>query len=126
MTAEIRILDGSTGPELPIVRGAGIARAIVWPGTGARLRSLHRIWLAPGAATIELSHASDAVYYVVDGAGTVHDMTSGSDHAVRLGSMFHIDAGTSYAVDAGNGGLQVVGGPAPADTAMYAHLEDRG
>jgi hypothetical protein len=126
VSAEIRILDGSSGPELPIVRGAGIARAIVWPGTGAHLRSLHRIWLDADAAMTELSHASDAVYYVVDGAGTVHDLTTGSNHAVRLGSMFHIDAGTSYAVVAGTGGLQIVGGPAPADLAMYAHLEGQG
>jgi hypothetical protein len=40
--------------------------------------------------------------------------------------MFHIDAGTSYAVVAGTGGLQIVGGPAPADMAMYAHLEGQG
>jgi quercetin dioxygenase-like cupin family protein len=125
VSAEIRILDGSTGPELPIVRGGGMARAIVWPGTGARLRSLHRIWLEPRAATTELSHSSDAVYYVVEGAGTVHDMTSGSNHSVRLGSMFHIDACTSYAVVAGDDGVQIVGGPAPADMTMYAHLEDR-
>jgi quercetin dioxygenase-like cupin family protein len=126
VSAEIRILDGSTGPELPIVRGGGVARAIVWPGTGANLRSLHRIWLEAGSATTELSHGSDAVYYVVEGEGTVHDMTGGSEHAVRLGSMFHIDGGTSYAVVAGKAGMQIVGGPAPADLAMYAHLEDQG
>jgi hypothetical protein len=40
--------------------------------------------------------------------------------------MFHIDGGTSYTVVAGEDGLQVVGGPAPADMAMYAHLEGQG
>lgn len=121
---EIRILDGSAGPELPIVDGAGVARAIVWPGTGARARSLHRIWLEARAGTVELRHPSDAVYYVVEGDGAVADRTSGEAHDLRAGAMFHVDAGTAYAVRAGDGGMQLVGGPAPADDALYAHLEE--
>jgi mannose-6-phosphate isomerase-like protein (cupin superfamily) len=122
---EIRILDASTGPELPIVEGGGVARAIVWPGMGAQLRSLHRIWLEPGAATVTLTHPSDAVYYVIEGLGTAHDQSAGTSHDVREGSMFHIDAGTSYAIAAaGDGAMEIIGGPAPADEAMYTHLTD--
>jgi mannose-6-phosphate isomerase-like protein (cupin superfamily) len=119
MTPEIQILDGAEGPELAIVDGPGVARAIVWPGIGARSRSLHRISLEGGAATVRLSHPSDAVYYVVEGDGSVADESAGEDHALRAGAMFHIDAGTAYRVRAGVDGLQLLGGPAPADDALY-------
>jgi quercetin dioxygenase-like cupin family protein len=124
VSGEIRILDAATGPELPIIEGGGVARAIVWPGVGAELRSLHRIWLEPGATTVTLAHPSDAVYYVLEGSGSAHDESTGAAHEVRQGSMFHVDAGTSYAIIAGDGAMQLVGGPAPADPAMYAHLVD--
>jgi mannose-6-phosphate isomerase-like protein (cupin superfamily) len=120
---EIRILDGSDGPELPIVDGAGTARAIVWPGTGARSRSLHHLWLDGGSRTVELVHPSDAVYYVIEGGGTVLEASAQEGRELRAGSMFHVDAGTAYAVRAADGGIELVGGPAPADDALYAHLD---
>jgi hypothetical protein len=119
---EIRILDGSEGPELPIVERGGVARAIVWPGIGAQRRSLHRIWLEDGASTVELRHPSDAVYCVIEGSGSVEDRSAADAHQLSLGSMFHVDAGTAYTICAGEAGMQVVGGPAPADAGMYAHL----
>lgn len=127
MTAnEISILDGRDGPSLPIVEGGGDCRAIIWTGIGARSRSLHRLWLNEDAATVELNHPSDAVYYVVEGAGWVLDRASGERHALRPGAMFHVDRGTPYVIQAGVPGMEVVGGPAPADDALYAHLSDRG
>jgi quercetin dioxygenase-like cupin family protein len=123
---EIAILNGSRGPELQIVAGAGEARAIIWPGMGARSRSLHRVWLAENAGTVELSHPSDAVYYVLEGTGWVDDPDADERHDVAAGAMFHVDAGTRYAIHAGAAGMQVVGGPAPADDALYAHLSDAG
>lgn len=121
---EIAILDGSRGPELPIVAGAGEARAIIWPGMGAHSRSLHRLWLGEGASTVELRHPSDAVYYVLDGAGWVDDSDAEKRHHVAAGAMFHVDAGTRYVMHAGEAGMQVIGGPAPADDALYEHLTD--
>jgi mannose-6-phosphate isomerase-like protein (cupin superfamily) len=119
---EIRVLDGSDGPELPIVDGDGAARAIVWPGTGARSRSLHHLRLSAGSGTIDLAHPSDAVYYVIAGTGSVLDAGAQQDQKLRAGSMFHVDAGTRYAVRAGDDGIELVGGPAPADDDLYAHL----
>jgi hypothetical protein len=37
--------------------------------------------------------------------------------------MAHVDAGTTYRFRAGDAGLDLIGGPAPADPALYAHLE---
>jgi hypothetical protein len=121
---DISIVDGRGGPSLPIVDGVGECRAIIWPGIGARSRSLHRLWLNGEAATVELNHPSDAVYYVVDGAGWVIDRARGRRSALRPGAMFHVDRGTPYVIQARVPGMQVVGGPAPADDALYAHLSD--
>ncbi len=124
--AGITILDGSSGPELPIVDGDGEAHAVVWPGTGARARSLHRVRLRPGARTIPLLHPSEAVYYVMDGAGTVSDRSTGEAQPLRTGSMFHVDPQTTYVAEAGEDGMELVGGPAPADPSLYESLGRRG
>ena len=116
---KVSILDGSAGPELDIVDGDGEARAIVWPGTGAQARSLHRIWLRPGASMVEQRHPGEATYYVIGGGGWVTDGATGDRQPLREGSMFHVDGGTAYAAQAAGDGMELVGGPAPADPALY-------
>jgi hypothetical protein len=123
LAAKVLILDGSDGPELPLVEGAGAARAIVWPGMGAKARSLHHIWLAPDARTVRQRHSGEAVYYVVNGDGIVFDRTAGERQPLRGGAMFHIDGGTEYVVEAGERGIELVGGPAPADPALYEGMD---
>jgi hypothetical protein len=116
---EVSVVGGEAGPELGIVDGEGSARAVIWPGMGARLRSMHRISLGPGSRTVELRHPTDAVYYVIDGDGEVGDRDAGSAEPLVTGSMVHVDRGTAYELVAGDGGMEVVGGPAPADPALY-------
>jgi quercetin dioxygenase-like cupin family protein len=114
---EVRVCD--EGPELAIVEGGGTARAIVWPGTGAAARAMHRIRLDPGAGTVRLEHPGEAVYAVLEGAGAITDAGAGVDHAIERGSMVHLDGGTPYRFAAGAAGLDVVGGPAPVDPGLY-------
>ena len=116
---EIRIVALEQGPALDIVEGEGHAHAVIWPGMGARLRSIHRIELAAGAHTIAMRHPSEAVYYVIDGSGDVLDVGEDVSRPLRPGSMAHIDGGTAYRFVAGDGGLSLVGGPSPADPALY-------
>ncbi|HET8754359.1 MAG TPA: hypothetical protein VFM58_00020 [Solirubrobacteraceae bacterium] len=116
---EVTVVGGEDGPQLDIVVGEGTARAVIWPGMGARLRSMHRISLGPGARTVDLDHATDAVYYVIDGAGEASDRGAGTTEPLVTGSMIHVDRGTAYALVAGDEGMEVVGGPAPADPALY-------
>jgi mannose-6-phosphate isomerase-like protein (cupin superfamily) len=116
---EIQVLDLAAGPELAIVEGDGAARAVVWPGVGATLRSLHTISLAADAHTVELRHPSEAVYYAASGTGTAIDRASGEEHELVTGAMVHIDAGTPYVLRAGTGGLELLGGPSPADERLY-------
>jgi quercetin dioxygenase-like cupin family protein len=116
----VSVLSASDGPELPIVSGEGRAHAVVWPGIGARLRSLHVVSLAPGSRTLRLQHASDAVYYVISGSGEVLDGHATITRSLGEGAMIHVDAGTPYTLLAAATGLEVVGGPAPADPSLYS------
>lgn len=121
----VRVLSGGeVSPELPIVESGGTARAVVWPGVGALHRSMHLVRLDGGGRTKPLSHPSDAVYHLCEGAATVTDPDSGESFETGVGSMLHIDAGTTYRIEAGADGALLVGGPCPPDAAMYEHLED--
>jgi quercetin dioxygenase-like cupin family protein len=109
-------------PELPLIDGDGIARAVVWPGVGASMRSMHQIRLERGARTNEQSHPMEAVYYVMAGSGQVFDPNEGEADPIVEGSMVHIEPGTAYRFEAGPDGMILLGGPCPVDPALYAHL----
>jgi quercetin dioxygenase-like cupin family protein len=122
-SGEVRVLDaGETCPTLPLVDGEGVARAVVWPGVGAQLRSMHRIRLAPGARTIALRHAMEAVYYVMSGDGAVREPEDPTARPLVEGAMVHVEPGTGYVFEAGAAGIEILGGPCPADPALYAGL----
>jgi quercetin dioxygenase-like cupin family protein len=117
---QVRVLRADDGsPELPIVEGEGAVRAIVWPGIGARLRSMQQLDLAAGSRTLPLKHPMEAVYYVMQGEGIVRDPENGSSNPLIEGSMIHIDPGTSYVFEAGSDGIGLLGGPCPADPSLY-------
>lgn len=118
----IRIVDASGGPSLAIVQGGGGATAVIWPGMGAQLRSIHMIELDADAGTVPLRHRSEAVYCVTAGSGAVLDPNTQDGQPLREGSMVHVEVGSSYAFRAGPDGMSLVGGPAPPDPALYEHL----
>lgn len=115
--------DDESCPELPIVERGGSARAVIWPGIGAVLRSMHRISLQPGGRTVELDHPSEAVYYLIEGSAAALDLSAGVQHSLVMGSMAHIGPGTAYVFEAGGEGAEIIGGPCPADPRLYTHLE---
>ncbi len=122
-TGMVRVIDSATEcPDLPIVDGAGYAKAVVWPGRGVQQRSMHVIKMEAGSRTIELLHPSDCVYYVLAGSGSIEDVTSGEIKPLGEGAMIHIDAGDSYKLHADAVGFSVLGGPCPADPMLYVHL----
>jgi len=122
----VRVIDSALpSPELPIVEGAGTAKAVLWPGNGAITRTFQVIDLGAGARTIMLKHPSDAVYYVVGGAASVVDAATGQSQDLREGAMVHIDAGDGYRLaNAGTEACRIIGGPCPPDPALYAHLQN--
>jgi quercetin dioxygenase-like cupin family protein len=107
------------GPLLPIVLGDGAARAVIWPGTGAAMRSIHLIQLAPSSGTVLQVHPVESVYYVMDGTGTVAGDGPSPGAALSPGAMVHVGPGTAYRFVAGTGGLEFFGGPCPCDPASY-------
>lgn len=119
---QIQVVPLEQGPALAIVDGEGSAHAVIWPGMGATLRSIHRIELAGGARTIALRHPSEAVYYVMAGSGKAVDLDADDTQPLRAGSMAHIDPGTTYVLAAAEEGMSVVGGPSPPDPALYEEL----
>jgi quercetin dioxygenase-like cupin family protein len=107
---------GPDGPAVDLVEGSGSARALVWPGAGARMRSMHLISMSGGARTRPQRHADEAVYYVIGGSGHVGPAEEGG---LEEGSMVHVAPGVRYVFDAGDDGLELVGGPSPPDPTLY-------
>jgi quercetin dioxygenase-like cupin family protein len=117
----VRVLSPVDRPDVALVgpEGEGSARAIVWPGVGAQARTMHLVSLPAGAVSRELGHGGEAVYYVVAGTGVVRDADAGTTTDLIEGSMVHVEPGTRYAFAAGTDGLELVGGPGPADPDLY-------
>src|SRR5258708_17996242 len=102
-----------TGPLLLIVNGDGSARAVIWPGTGAAMRSIHLIQLAPSSETMLLAHPGESVYYVLDGTGTVAGDGPSPATALAPGAMVHVGSGTAYRFVGGTGGVENLCRPRP-------------
>jgi quercetin dioxygenase-like cupin family protein len=119
----VQVLDSVEGPTLPIVEGAGVARAVVWPGMGAESRTLHRITLEAGSRTISMCHPGEAVYFVREGVATVVDADTPHPHIVESGSMFFVEPDTTYAVLASSERVELIGGPSPPDPALYQDVD---
>ena len=67
-----RVVDSAKScPEIPIIVGRGNARVVMWPGNDTQFRTLQILTLEDGDRTIPLNHGSDAVYYVISGAGLI-------------------------------------------------------
>ena len=121
MTDHVAIIDAKTGPALDLVENGGRAWAVIWPGIGAMLRTMHRLSLDPQGESRTQSHPGEAVYYLIEGGGTV--AAGGEESALRKGSMIHLGPGTDYRFSAGADGMELVGGPSPADLALYEGLD---
>ena len=120
MSDTARVLNSGPGcPELKIVEGEGDARAVAWPGVGSKLRSMARIKLKAGAASVRLAHEMEAVYYIIAGNGVVEDPDIGDSQALIAGAMVHIEPGTAYRFVPDQDGMELIGGPCPPDPALY-------
>jgi mannose-6-phosphate isomerase-like protein (cupin superfamily) len=95
----------------------------MWPGNNAKFRTFQIITLERGARTIRLHHGSDAVYYVMSGAGSIVDLASNEVFPLVEGAMVHIDSGDAYQFMASDDrDVKILGGPCPADESLYAGL----
>ncbi len=124
MSESIQVIDSVHSQEIPIVDGVGNAKVVIWPGTGARHRTFQVINLGENSKTVQLCHPeSDAAYYVLKGQGSVFDVDTGQSQELGEGGMVHIDAKDRYQFVASVSGMDLLGGPCPADVSLYAGLK---
>lgn len=116
---QVTVLHGREGEPVRLLRGAGDARIVVGPATGARHRSMCVVRLEPGSSTIDLRHPSEAVWYVAAGHGRAVPGDGASALVLEPGAMVHIGPQTGYAITADAGeALELIGGPAPPDPTL--------
>jgi quercetin dioxygenase-like cupin family protein len=119
-SATVVVIDSKvTRKPLPLVRGAGSAHAILWPGNGAHYRSFNVLDMAPGDTTRDLSHDAECIYYVERGGGAIRDLAEDAAQELVEGSMIHIEPGDRYRLEAGGDGMRLIGGTVPVDPALY-------
>jgi quercetin dioxygenase-like cupin family protein len=104
------------GPDIGLLAG-GSWREILGTSTGSVKRSLYELRFVPGAMTVDLTHADEAVYYVVSGGVDVVAITAEGDrrHGLTEGNMVHVLPGGGYRFEAATSEAHLVGGPCPVD-----------
>lgn len=105
--------------RIPLVPG-GDARAVVWPGMGAKNAGLNYVVMKPGQENVPHLHkVSEDIIYVIQGQGLAVDFDAGVEHPFTKGSVIYVTPGTRHTIKAtGSEDYIVVGTLAPADTEM--------
>ena len=100
---------------LPLI--SADARMIVWPGNGAWTATMNYVRMRPGEENFPHTHAeSEDTIVILEGRGSIDDLTHGETHEFRSGDVIHVPPGLRHAVRANRGENVVsVGGPCPAD-----------
>ena len=103
---------------LPII--SKDARLVVWPGVGAHTANMNYVKMEPDEANVPHIHAeSEDTIYILEGKGTVADLSNGGKLDFTAGQVIHVPVGLRHAVAADKGSPVVsVGGPCPADKGL--------
>lgn len=111
-------------PDLMMPMIAQDARLIVWPGSGSHTANMNYVDMQAGEKNVPHAHSdSEDTIFVLDGEGTVEDLTNGLRLNVSKGQVVHIPAGIVHSVTADKGArIESVGGPAPADLEMLKRM----
>lgn len=96
------------------------ARFVIWPGIGAWNANMNYVTMEPGEANVPHIHAqSEDTIFILEGEGTIHDLTHDLHLPFRAGCAVHVPAGVKHALAADRGVAVVsVGGPSPADVGL--------
>ena len=112
----VRVFHRDDPDELmPMI--ASDARLVVWPGVGAQRANMNYVRMQPGEANVPHVHReSDDTIFVLEGRGTIADLSNGREIEFEAGQVIHVPAGVHHQVR-GDRGAEIVsvGGPAPAD-----------
>jgi quercetin dioxygenase-like cupin family protein len=101
------------------------ARLVVWPGVGAHTANMNYVVLQPGEANVAHRHSeSEDTIMILEGRGTVDDLTHDLSLEFEAGDVIHVPVGLEHRVKADRGARIVsVGGPCPPDQAMLRIAE---
>jgi quercetin dioxygenase-like cupin family protein len=108
------------------------ARLVVWPGVDAETANMNYVRLEPGEENTPHVHAdAEDTVFILEGRGTVADLSNGRDLPFEAGQAVHVPPGVRHALKADRGvEVRSVGGPCPADpmivNAARAALEGDG
>lgn len=111
---------------LPLI--SSDARLVVWPGVGAHDAPMNYVRLQPGEANEPHAHASsEDTIYILDGRGSIADLSNDVVLEFEAGDALHIPPGVQHAVRADRGSdIESVGGPAPADPVLAGTAAEAG
>jgi quercetin dioxygenase-like cupin family protein len=120
---ELRIFDADReGEPLPMI-GKQV-RLVVWPGVGADVATMNFAILEPGEENQPHAHAeSDDTIAILEGRGSIDDITNGVTHEFGAGDVVFVRAGITHKVKADKGvPIVSAGGPCPPDYGMLRGL----
>lgn len=100
------------------------ARMVVWPGVGAHTANMNYVRMQPGEQNVPHAHSeSEDTIYILEGCGSVEDLSNSVLHSFEAGDVIHVPAGIRHAVRADRGQQVVsIGGPCPPDWEMLRML----
>jgi quercetin dioxygenase-like cupin family protein len=119
----VRVFDRDR-PDMRMPLIAGDARLVVWPGVGCWEANMNYVVMEPGEENVPHTHpSSEDTIYVLEGRGTVRDLTHGLTLDFEADHVIHVPPGVEHQVRADRGERVVTcGGPCPADEAMLRRL----
>jgi len=105
---------------LPYVKG-GIAKAIIWPGMGAKFGSMNYFVMEPGGENVPHSHKdAEDMFYIASGTGVIVDYDNNIEHPFEPGCFVYVEPNTMHAaINRSNENYISIGGPSPIDYEMY-------
>ena len=111
-------------PDLMMPLIARDARLVVWAGRGSQIANMNYVDMQPGERNVPHVHpGSEDTLYVIDGSGTIEDLTNGVELPFESPCVVHVPVGVWHAVKADRGyRIESVGGPAPADWTMMVRI----
>ena len=111
-------------PDLMMPMIASDARLIVWAGRGSQTANMNYVDMQPGERNIPHTHnGSEDTLYVLNGRGTVEDLSNGVELSFEAPCVVHVPVGLWHAVKADReSNIESVGGPSPADWNMLVKV----
>jgi len=111
-------------PDLMMPMIASDARLVVWVGRGSQTANMNYVDMQPGERNTPHTHkGSEDTLYVLDGRGTIEDLSNGTEIEFEAPCAVHVPVGLWHAVKADLGShIESVGGPSPADWNMLVNI----